>query len=471
MVNVPSEILQMPVADLVPYSRNARTHSEAQVLQIADSIREFGFTNPVLVSDDNSIIAGHGRVLAAQSLGLETVPCIRLSHLTDAQRRAYILADNKLALNAGWDDELLRLELGELRDEGFALGLIGFSGSELDALFLDGDNVEASGLTEDDAVPEARPRPVSRPGDVWVCGDHRVICGSSVEIDVVEQLMSGQLADCVWTDPPYNVAYETEAGSIANDDLPDEEFRRFLEDAFVTAFAVMAPGAPIYVAHADTEGLNFRGAFKDAGFKLSGCLIWVKPALVLGRSDYQWRHEPILYGWKPGAAHQWFGGRAKTTVHEAEAPPFVLTADGSVEIDLGGSNVLRISGADLHVEEVVGSTIKVPKPRKNPDHPTMKPVELIVAQLKNSTRRGDVVLDLFGGSGSTLIACEKLGRSARLVELDAVYCDVIVRRWQDWTGRKATLEASGETFAALDASRLGSDKKAKGRAVKKEAAA
>lgn len=439
-----NEISLVAVEGLVPYARNSRTHSDAQVAQIAASIKEFGFTNPVLIDADGGIIAGHGRVLAARKLGLPEVPAIRLDYLTEAQRRAYVIADNKLALNAGWDDELLALELGELRDAGFDLGLTGFAKDELD-LILAEDDIDEEGLTEDDSVPEPSGPVYSKPGDVWLLGEHRVMCGDSTNLGHVEALCAGEEIDCCWTDPPYNVNYEGTAGKIENDNMEDAAFRQFLLDAFVSAYSVMRPGAPMYIAHADTEGYNFRGAFRDAGFKLSGCLIWVKPSLVLGRSDHQWRHEPILYGWKPGAAHSWYGGRAKTTVIEAKDMPFLVMDDGSVQIDLG-STTLRISGADLQVEELVGTTIRAEKPRKNAEHPTMKPVDLVLGMLKNSSRRGEAILDLFGGSGSTLIACQKSARRARLMEFDPKFVDVIVRRWQQFTGKQAVLEGDGRTF-------------------------
>jgi DNA modification methylase len=444
-----SSVEMIAVDALAPYARNSRTHSAAQVQQIAASIREFGFTNPVLIDHEAGIIAGHGRVLAARRLKMETVPCIRLSHLSESQRRAYVIADNKIALNAGWDDELLALELGSLKEAGFDLGLTGFSGDELTLLLGD---IEAEGLTEDDAAPDpASDRHVSRLGDIWLLGDHRLMCGDSTILDQVEALCAGALMDCCWTDPPYNVAYEAKAGKIANDDMADDAFKAFLLDAFGSAWAVMREGAPIYVAHADTEGLNFRGAFAAAGFKLSGCLVWVKNALVLGRSDYQWRHEPILYGWKRGAAHQWFGGRAKTTVMQAADMPISVGADGSVLIENGGATI-RISGENLHVEELVSSVIRAEKPRRSAVHPTMKPVGLVLGMLKNSSQRGDLVLDLFGGSGTTLIACEKIGRQARLMEFDPRFADVIVKRWQDFSGREASLEG-GLSFAAVEAER------------------
>jgi DNA modification methylase len=433
-------------ADLIPYARNSRTHDEAQVAQIAGSIREFGFTNPVLIDGANGIIAGHGRVMAAGKLGLKEVPCIRLGHLTETQKRAYIIADNKLALNAGWDAELLKLELQELKLEGVDLGLIGFSNSELDEIMLDDDSIDSDGLTEDDDVPSLEDSSVSKPGDIWILGSHRVLCGDCTIATNIEQLLAGQLCDGCWTDPPYNVNYESGAGKIANDNMGDDDFAAFLYDAYVSMFMALKEGGPIYVAHADTEGLNFRRSFKDAGFKLSGCLVWVKPQLVLGRSDYQWRHEPILYGWKPGAAHTWFGGRANTTVFDAAKDlPLIQLEDGRWQIDMGPSQLI-ISGSDVHVEEVLTSVIRAEKPKRSAEHPTMKPIELILPMLKNSTKRGAVILDLFGGSGSTLIACEKSGRSARLTELDPRYVDVIVTRWQEFTGKQATLESTGKTF-------------------------
>lgn len=439
----------VPPERLAPYARNARTHSSEQVAQIAASIVEFGFTNPILVDRDFGIIAGHGRLMAAQRLELSAVPVIMLEHLSDAQRRALIIADNKIAENAGWDEELLRQELAALRLEAFDLEVLGFSGSELDDLLaeIDLDETPPPALGDPDFVPEPpKANPVSRRGDVWIMGPHRLICGDSTSRADVETLCSGALVDAVWTDPPYNVNYEGTAGKIQNDNMESSEFRRFLCEAFSAAFSVMKPGAPIYVAHADTEGLNFRAAFRDAGLKLSGCLVWVKPSLVLGRSDYQWRHEPILYGWKPGAAHAWFGGRNKTTVFEGARPPVRVMPDGSVQIDVGGE-VYTLRGENMTIESYEGSVIWHEKPAKNGEHPTMKPVGLILEMLENSTQKGSVVLDIFGGSGSTLIACHKAGRIARLVELDEKFADVIVERWQTYTGLEARRERDGATFA------------------------
>jgi DNA modification methylase len=427
------------VSALKPYEKNARTHSAEQVEQIARSIKEFGFTNPLLIDEQDRIIAGHGRLQAARALQMSDVPVIVLSGLTDAQRRALILADNKIALNSGWDFKLLSDELADLKLEGYDLTLTGFSLEEIDNL----TPVVLDEIDPDDA-PDLPEEPKTKPGDVYVLGPHRLVCGDSTDINSLNRLMRGELADCCWTDPPYNVAYETKAGKIANDDLNDAEFRDFLSGAFGCAFASMKTGASIYVAHADTEGLNFRATFTAAGFKLSGCLIWSKDSLVLGRSDYQWQHEPVLYGWKPGSRHRWYGGRKLTTMIDLDQDrmPFKRRDDGKYEIRMGDT-VMIIDGTAT-IEELVPSVINEPKPKRSDGHPTMKPVALIERMLRNSARPGDIVLDLFGGSGSTLMAAERLGMCARLSELDPRYCDVIVERWENYTGRKAVLEAQGD---------------------------
>lgn len=399
------------VAALVPYARNSRTHSPQQVDKIAASIKEFGFLNPIIVDGANGIIAGHGRVMAAQKLGLETLPTIEASHLTDAQRKAYVLADNRLALDAGWDNDLLKIELQDLEAEGFDLSLTGFSVDEI-ANFL----VEPTeGLTDEDAVPEAPAVPVTVDGDVWLLGRHRLMCGDSTSIDHMEALTQGQLVDMWLTDPPYNVAYEgktKDALKIQNDSMSDEGFRQFLRDANSAADAVMKPGAVFYIWHADSEGYNFRGACHDVGWQVRQCLIWKKQTMVMGRQDYHWKHEPCLYGWKGGAGHLWATDRKQTTILEFD------------------------------------------RPNRNAEHPTMKPVELFEYQMLNNTKGGDQVLDSFAGSGTTAIACEKHGRFARLMELDPKYCDVIITRWQEFTGQTATLEATGQAFTDLKAERL-----------------
>jgi site-specific DNA-methyltransferase (adenine-specific) len=386
------------IEKLIPYAKNSRTHSEEQVAQLAGSIKEFGFNNPVLIGQDDVIIAGHGRVMAARKVGLMEVPCIRLTHLTETQRKAYIIADNRLALNAGWDNELLTIELNDLLADNFALDILGFDTDELKNLL---DPVKPTeGLTDEDAVPETPEEPKTKPGDIYRLGKHRLMCGDSTSIDALEKLCDGQLVDMWLTDPPYNVAYEgktKDALTIKNDSMEDDQFRQFLRDSYTAADMVMKPGAVFYIWHADSEGYNFRGAAKDAGWTVRQCLIWKKSTMVMGRQDYHWKHEPCLYGWKDGAGHLWAADRKQTTILEFD------------------------------------------KPSRNGEHPTMKPVGLFEYQMLNNTKGGDIVLDSFGGSGTTLIAAEKNGRIARIMELDPKYCDVIVKRWEDFTGLKAEL--------------------------------
>lgn len=444
----PDRIEQIDIESLAPYANNSRTHSAEQVQQVASSIREFGFTNPVLIDAVGGIIAGHGRVLAAKSIGMLKVPCIRLSHLSDAQRRAYVIADNKLALNAGWDDAILSRELDELRDCEFDLDLTGFNDDEIAELIAT-TNVTSRTGPDPDTVPEVQAVATTRKGDIWECGRHRIICGDSTDQLVYQSLLGGTSVDVVWTDPPYNVDYKTAAGKIANDNLADAAFLEFLTKLFGCVAASMKHGAPIYVAHADTEGLNFRLAFKAAGLKLSGVVVWRKDALVLGRSDYQWIHEPVLYGWKPGAAHKWYGGRKQTTVSEAGASgsPFVPMRDGRWQVTIG-EEIMVVSG-EATVDYVEHSVLRELRPRRSDLHPTMKPVALIERMLKNSAKPGAVVLDVCGGSGSTLIAAQTLGMSARVIELSPIYCDVIIRRWQEFTGLVAVLMGDGRAFDEL----------------------
>jgi site-specific DNA-methyltransferase (adenine-specific) len=391
-------------ADIIPYAMNSRTHSDEQVNQVAASIKEFGFTNPILVDEFNIIIAGHGRLLAAKKLGLNQVPTITLEGLTEAQRKAYVIADNKLALNAGWDDQALQAELERLKELDFDLELTGFDPDEL-AKLLEPEQVD--GLTDEDAVPEVPDEPVTKEGDIWICGNHRVMCGDSTSIDSISSLLEGNLADIWITDPPYNVAYEgktKDALTIQNDSMSNDSFRQFLSDAYSAADANMKAGAVFYIWHADSEGYNFRGAAFDIGWTVRQCLIWKKQTMVMGRQDYHWKHEPCLYGWKEGAGHLWAADRKQTTVLEFD------------------------------------------RPSRNKEHPTMKPVELFEYQVLNNTKGQDIVLDSFGGSGTTIIVCEKNNRLGRVMELDPKYCDVIVKRWQEFTGKEAVLESTGETF-------------------------
>jgi DNA modification methylase len=406
MVNQSRNIIVKQTTDLLPYINNARTHSDEQVSQIAASIKEFGFTNPILITGDGSIIAGHGRVMAAKKLNLTELPCIELDHLSDTQRKAYILADNKLALNAGWDNELLSLELEELKSLDFNLDLTGFTADEISALMPE----VVEGLTDEDAVPDVPETPVTVLGDIWILGNHRLMCGDSTSIDEVERLSNGRLVDMWLTDPPYNVAYEgktKEALTIQNDSMANDTFRQFLRDAYVAADAVMKKGAVFYIWHADSEGYNFRGAAFDAGWQVRQCLIWKKSTIVMGRQDYHWKHEPCLYGWKEGAGHLWATDRKQSTILEFD------------------------------------------KPSRNGEHPTMKPVALFEYQMLNNTKGGDIVLDTFGGSGTTILAAEKNGRHAYLMELDPKYCDVIIKRWQDFTGKEATLESTKKSFNSI----------------------
>ena len=406
---------QWPVAELVPYAKNARTHSPEQVTQIANSIRTFGFVNPILVGEDKVIVAGHGRLMAANELGMERVPVIVLGHLDEVQRRALVLADNKLAENAGWDEELLKAELQALDDLDFDLDIVGFSLDELDGLLYDDE--PTTGETDDDQVPEVQEQPVSQPGDVWILGSHRLLCGSATESTDVERLMAGERAAMVFTDPPYNVDYanpekdgkNSKDRRIKNDNL-GAEFHGFLTAA-MTNMLTVCDGA-VYVCMSSSELDTLQRAFREAGGKWSTFLIWAKNTFTLGRADYQRQYEPILYGWKEGGDHYWCGARDQ------------------------------------------GDVWFFNKPVKNDLHPTMKPVELVERAVQNSSQRNDVVLDLFGGSGSTLIACEKNGRQARLIELDPKYVDVIVRRWEEFTGQEAYLEENRLSFAQVAEERL-----------------
>jgi len=392
------KIEQRAIESLIPYINNSRKHSDEQVAQIAASIKEFGWTNPILVDGSNGLIAGHGRLLAARKLGMAKVPVIELAHLSENQKKALIIADNKLALNSDWDNNLLMIELQELDSEDYDLSVLGFDQDELDALL---NPIEpTTGLTDEDAVPDVPEEPKTKPGDVYILGNHRLMCGDSCSITDMEKLCNDRKVDMWLTDPPYNVAYEgktKDALTIQNDSMSDDGFRQFLRDAYVTADTVMKPGAVFYIWHADSEGYNFRGAAFDAGWKVRQCLIWKKSTMVMGRQDYHWKHEPCLYGWKEGAGHLWATDRKQTTILEFD------------------------------------------KPSRNGEHPTMKPVALFEYQMLNNTKGGDIVLDSFGGSGTTLLAAEKNGRVAYVMELDPKYCDVIVKRWEDFTGKKAQL--------------------------------
>lgn len=378
------EMQQVEISKLVPYANNSRTHSKEQIKKLQSSLREFGFVNPILIDRKYNIIAGHGRVLAAKEDGLDTVPCVFVDHLTEAQKKAYIIADNRLAEDAGWDKDLLSVELESLKELEFDIDLLGFDAAELNTILNTAEDVQEDNF---DVEEELKKPLFSKQGDLWILGRHRLLCGDSTKSETYDKLMDGKKANLIVTDPPYNVKYEGTAGKIQNDNLSTDAFFQFLFDSFTNMEKVLAADGSIYVFHADTEGLNLRKAFADSGFYLSGTCIWKKQSLVLGRSPYQWQHEPILFGWKKTGKHQWYSDRKQTTIWEFD------------------------------------------RPSKNADHPTMKPVSLIAYPIGNSSLTNSIVLDPFGGSGSTLIACEQTDRICCTAELDEKFCDVIVKRY------------------------------------------
>ena len=381
-----TELQLVPIAKLVPYVNNARTHSPEQIMKLRSSLREFGFINPVIIDRDYGVIAGHGRILAAKEEGITEVPCVFADHLTEAQKKAYIIADNRMAMDAGWDEELLRVEIEALQAEDFDPLLTGFDAAELDELFSDGSEKD---VKDDDFDLSAALEKASfvEPGDVWTVGRHRLVCGDATSEDDVAKLMNGNRANLIVTDPPYGVSFKSASGlTIQNDSMKDEEFYQFLLSAFQRMADHLEKGGSAYVFHADTEGLNFRRAFVDAGFHLAGCCIWVKDSLVLGRSDYQWQHEPVLYGFLQNGKHPWFSDRKQTTIWNFA------------------------------------------KPKRNANHPTSKPLDLLAYPIGNSTQENAIVVDTFGGSGSTMMACEQMNRTCFMMELDGKYASVILRR-------------------------------------------
>jgi len=400
-----------PINVLLPYCRNPRLHDEAQVSQIAASMVEFGWTSPILVDGQNGLIAGHGRLLAARKLGLKQVPVIELAHLSETQKRAYVITDNQLTLNSTWDEDLLRVELAALQEADFDLALTGFDADEILEIMA-GEETITEGNADENAAPEASETPVSQSGDVWIMGRHRLLCGDSTDAANYTLLMAGEKAAMTFTDPPYGVNYANSAKDkmrgtnrpILNDNL-GEDFEPFLKAA-LTPMIAHCQGA-IYIAMSSSELDTLQSAFRAAGGKWSTFIIWAKNTFTLGRSDYQRQYEPILYGWPEGTTRHWCGDRDQ------------------------------------------GDVWNIKKPQKNDLHPTMKPVELVERAIRNSSRPGDVVLDPFGGSGTTLIAAEKAGRQARLIELDPKYVDVIVRRWQSYAGAQAVREADRVKFDDL----------------------
>lgn len=430
-----TEMVEVALNKLKPYEKNAKKHPAEQIEKIKSSIREFGFISPCLIDRDYNIIAGHGRVEAAAALGMETVPCIFVEGLTEEQRRAYILADNRLTELGGWDMETVSGELENLMETGFDINLTGFS---IDDIII--DEIEDID-TEMDVEEMEEAEPIVQPGEVWQLGEHRLMCGDSTEATDIDKLMDGAMADLVVTDPPYNVAYskknetltkagyyqnprtiETATTPIANDDMDEESFISFLTDAFCCVEDVMRPGGAFYVFHSDTHGYEFRAAIKATkSLELHQNIVWVKQSLVLGHADYQWIHEPILYGWKKGGRHYFIDMRSLTTVQAKDYDR--MTREEAID-------TLRKMMEQTTVQEES-------KPSINDLHPTMKPVPLIKKLIRNSSMEYDIVLDTFGGSGTTLMACEEMNRKCYMMELDPKYADVIIRRWEDKTGRKA----------------------------------
>lgn len=382
----------VPISKLVPYVNNARTHSPEQVMKLRSSLREFGFINPIIIDRDYGIIAGHGRLLAAKEEGITEVPCVFVDYLTEAQKKAYILADNRMAMDAGWDEELLRVEIEALQGEAFDVSLTGFDEKELADLFKNGSDSDAEDDDYDLSAALEKAAFVER-GDIWTVGRHRLMCGDATSAEDVAALMDGRKANLILTDPPYGISFKSSSGlTIQNDSMKDEEFYHFLLDSFKNMAGHLEKGGAAYVFHADTEGLNFRRAFIDAGFHLAGCCIWVKDSLVLGRSDYQWQHEPVLYGFMQNGKHPWYSDRKQTTIWSFA------------------------------------------KPKRNANHPTSKPLDLLGYPIGNSTQENAIVIDTFGGSGSTLMACEQMNRTCCTMELDEKYASVILRRYVDDTG-------------------------------------
>ena len=387
-----TEMQLIPLGKLVPYVNNARTHSPEQLTKLRSSLREFGFINPVIIDRDFNVIAGHGRIAAAKEEGITEVPCVFVDYLTEAQKKAYILADNRMALDAGWDEELLRIEIESLQGADFDVSLTGFGEDEIADLFSgDGekdvkdDDFDLSAALEKAAFVER--------GDIWMVGRHRLMCGDATSVEDVSALMDGKKANLIVTDPPYNVAFKSSSGlSIQNDSMENGEFYTFLYNSFQNMAAHLEKGGAAYVFHADTEGLNFRKAFVDAGFHLAGVCIWVKNSLVLGRSDYQWQHEPVLYGFLKNGKHPWYSDRKQTTIWNYD------------------------------------------RPKRNKNHPTSKPLDLLGYPICNSSQENAIVIDTFGGSGSTLMACEQTNRICHMMELDEKYASVILRRYAEDTG-------------------------------------
>jgi DNA modification methylase len=406
------------------------------------SITEFGWTNPVLIDEKTIIIAGHARYEAARRLGMEKVPCIELSGLTEVQKRAYRIADNRLPLNAGWDDQLLSLELGELQDMEFDLGLIGFNQDELNALLANNEATE--GLTDPDEIPPTPEVSINRPGDLWILGRQRLLCGDSTKAEDVDKLMNGQTADMVFTDPPYNINYKgrgrNTSNTIRNDNVTPKEFQQFLSEVFANYARHTKSGAALYVFHASRTQKDFEQALQSNGYEIKAQIIWNKPIASLGWSDYQWKHEPMFYAGKKGEKIRFYGDRTHKTVWDFQKTEQQLLdwAKQQKKLESDGKTTIWSMRRDNVMEYL---------------HPTQKPVELIVFAVVNSSKTEDIVLDLFGGSGATLIACERSKRICHTMELDPKYCDVIIERWQNFTGLMAVSDGDNRTWAEVKTER------------------
>ncbi len=390
-MNRVSEMNLVDIDKLIPYVNNARTHSKEQINKLRASIREFGFINPVIIDRDYNVIAGHGRIMAAKAENITEVPCVFVDYLNDAQKKAYILADNRMALDADWDEELLKVEIESLQGADFDLNLTGFDEAELMDIFGD-DNQSRAKDDDFDLTAALEKASFVEKGDVWTVGRHRLMCGDATSSEDVSTLMGNTKANLILTDPPYGVSFKSSSGLIIqNDSMKNEEFYNFLLASFKCMAEHLENGGSAYVFHADTEGLNFRKAFIDAGFHLAGCCIWVKDSRVLGRSDYQWQHEPVLYGFVQNGKHKWYSDRKQTTIWNFD------------------------------------------KPKRNENHPTSKPLDLLSYPIGNSTQENGVVIDTFGGSGSTMMACEQMNRICYMMELDEKYASVILRRYVENT--------------------------------------
>lgn len=438
------QIEQWPITRLRPYEKNPRKNDHV-VNRMTEVLKEFGFRVPVLAKSDGELIDGHLRYKAAMAMGLETVPVIVADDMTEAQIRAFRIMINRSATWADWDEDLLLQELRALQMADFDLSMTGFDDRELDQMLMD----MVAGDKDPDDVPETPDDPVVRDGEIWLLGRHRLMCGDSTRLADCRRLLGDEQLDMVWTDPPYNVDYQGKAGKIKNDKMGAQDFDAFLMDAFKSMHEFLRPGGAIYVAHSEAgNGMSFRQTFMSAGFKMAACLIWRKQTAVMGRGDYHFQHEPILYGWKRGAAHRWYGNRKQRSILEVAMPEMKEMGDGSWQFCLG-DKLFRIQGEALCIEELATTVFDVPKPAKSDLHPTMKPVALIERMVANSSPRSGIVGDFFGGSGSTLMACERLGRSARLMEIDPRFVEVIISRWQNFSGDDAVRASDGLPYKNL----------------------